>query len=244
MKQFGLTDVGIVRESNQDAFAVGISGGGVPYAFVCDGMGGPGGGEIASACAHNIIVQFLEKRQSGSDIDSVEQTMKALIKLINSEILARASDAPELAGMGTTLVAAFLFKTKALIVNIGDSRAYLMSDGDISQITKDHSVVQELIDIGSITKVDAASHPQKNIITRALGAYEDVEADYYTVNIKKDAKILLCSDGLSNLVDMREIQLELDINDTIEEAATTLVESAKQHGGTDNISVAILSNED
>ncbi len=244
MKQFGLTDVGIVRESNQDVFAVGISGNGIPYAFVCDGMGGPGGGEIASACAHNIIVDFFKSRQSGTNIEDVTQAMRSLIKTINSEILALASQNSALAGMGTTLVAAFLFKTKALVVNIGDSRAYLMSDGDICQITKDHSVVQELIDIGSITKVDAASHPQKNIITRALGAYEDVEADYYTINIKKDAKILLCSDGLSNLVDMREIQLELDINDTIEEAATTLVESAKLHGGTDNISVAILSNED
>ncbi len=242
MNQFGLTDKGIVRETNQDTFAVGVSGGGIPYAFVCDGMGGPGGGEIASALAHEIISDFFSAPQSGADIDDVEHAVRGLIKIINSNIIEKAKERPELFGMGTTLVIAFLFKNKVLIANIGDSRAYIMQNGDIKQISKDHSVVQELIDIGSITNVDAATHPQKNIITRALGAYEDAEADFFRVNVESGAKILLCSDGLSNLVDIHEIQLELDICDSIKEAAIALVDSAKSHGGTDNISVAIIEN--
>ncbi len=242
MKQFGLTDVGVVRETNQDIFAVGTSGGGIPYAFVCDGMGGPGGGEIASSTACDIFADFFSKRQSGSDIDSVEHAMRGLIKIINAEIISKANENPKLMGMGTTLVAAFLFKGEVLIANIGDSRAYVMQNGDIKQISKDHSVVQELIDIGSITNVDAATHPQKNIITRALGAYEDADADFFRVKVENGAKILLCSDGLSNLVDIREIQLELDICDSIEETARALVDSAKERGGTDNITVAIIEN--
>ncbi|MBQ2500389.1 MAG: Stp1/IreP family PP2C-type Ser/Thr phosphatase, partial [Clostridia bacterium] len=227
------TDVGKVRPNNQDSYAAGEFQNGVTWVVVCDGMGGYRGGNIASSAA----VKTISERITGSyrenmTSSSIKNLLVTSITNANFEIFDMAAANEELKGMGTTVVAALITKKAIYIAHAGDSRAYLAADGKLRQITKDHSVVQELVDSGEITREQAMDHPQKNLITRALGVEEIVKVDFTVEDIKGDETLLICTDGLTNEVTEDEI-LRVLSEKPFEEVADTLVDMANENGGND-----------
>jgi protein phosphatase len=235
------TDVGKVRPNNQDSYAAGEFQNGVTWVVVCDGMGGYRGGNIASSAA----VKTISERITGSyrenmTSSSIKNLLVTSITNANFEIFDMASANEELKGMGTTVVAALITKKAIYIAHAGDSRAYLAADGKLRQITKDHSVVQELVDSGEITREQAMDHPQKNLITRALGVEEIVKVDFTVEDIKGDETLLICTDGLTNEVTEDEI-LRVLSEKPFEEVADTLVDMANENGGNDNITAVAIT---
>lgn len=233
MIYYSKTDKGIVRSQNED-FIYAPQGSDGFFAVVADGMGGHQAGEVASRIVVDTVVGALE----GADPDSItnEELRGVLIKA-NRNVWNKANSDIKLRGMGSTATAAVFRNSEALIGHIGDSRAYLFRDGSLSQITKDHSYVQMLIDNGYISKKEALRHPNKNVITRAVGTEENVEADIFAVPLKKGDAILLCSDGLNGLVMDKEIETILKRG--IACATDELIDLALKYGGDDNISVVI-----
>ena len=235
------TDVGKVRPNNQDSYAAGEFQNGVTWVVVCDGMGGYRGGNIASSAA----VKTISERITGSyrenmTSSSIKNLLVTSITNANFEIFDMASANEELKGMGTTVVAALITKKAIYIAHAGDSRAYLVSDGKLRQVTKDHSVVQELVDSGEITREQAMDHPQKNLITRALGVEEIVKVDFTVEDIEGDETLLICTDGLTNEVTEDEI-LRVLSEKPFEEVADTLVDMANENGGNDNITAVAIT---
>ncbi|MBQ1895195.1 MAG: Stp1/IreP family PP2C-type Ser/Thr phosphatase [Clostridia bacterium] len=235
------TDVGKVRPNNQDSYAAGEFQNGVTWVVVCDGMGGYRGGNIASSAA----VKTISERITGSyrenmTSSSIKNLLVTSITNANFEIFDMAAANEELKGMGTTVVAALITKKAIYIAHAGDSRAYLAADGKLRQITKDHSVVQELVDSGEITREQAMDHPQKNLITRALGVEEIVKVDFTVEDIKGDETLLICTDGLTNEVTEDEI-LRVLSEKPFEEVADTLVDMANENGGNDNITAVAIT---
>lgn len=236
------SDVGAVRKVNEDAYYISeFDENNNGFVIVADGMGGHNGGKTASKTAIDIIAGCIKtsdlKNLGGSQIESV------LIKSIddaNSAVLGKALCDEKLSGMGTTVVICAVINQKAFIANVGDSRLYLVRNKEISQITKDHSVVQQLIDMGKITKSEAQHHPNKNLITRAVGSDIKTEADIYLCDLKKGDIILLCTDGLTNMVDDSMILDCINKNDDINEAVNILGKTANNNGGYDNITVIAL----
>lgn len=236
LKAVSITDVGKCRGHNEDS-VFAITSGGSAIAIVADGMGGHQAGEVASSMAIELIKKELTKKE---DIEDLIGLMKKAYINANSEIYNYAKENQKVMGMGTTLVSAVVTDGKLIVANVGDSRAYEIKGRKINQITKDHSYVQSLIDSGMITKEQAMNHPKKNYITRAMGTEESIKADIFVKDYIGQT-VLLCSDGLSGLVTDKEI---LDIvlkSENTEAAAKALVMSANEHGGTDNITVAIIS---
>lgn len=240
MRIFAETDKGKVRSINQDAFALNTLSDGAALAIVCDGMGGANAGDVASKTAVDIILQYI--------LASYTPTMnsEAVIKLINNAIASANFEIYDLSlkdenlkGMGTTAVVAVVRENVALICNIGDSRAYLF-DNELKQITRDHSVVQSLVESGKLSPEQARVHPEKNVITRALGVEKSVLPDSYTVDFNENSKILLCTDGMSNFVSENRI-FEILKNNNIEKITGLLIEEANRGGGKDNITVAVVS---
>ncbi len=231
MRIYGMTDKGIVRSSNQDSFYIEKNG---DWCVVADGMGGHNGGETASTLAVQSIKKVLEIKNN-----DVEDALRTAIVEANNAIFAKAKEQPELSGMGTTVVLLKMDKNIAYIAHVGDSRAYYISKGKIVQLTKDHSIVQTLIESGTITKKQAKNHPQKNLITRAVGTEPYVEIDVNRVICTKGDHILLCTDGLSSLVDDRDI-LRI-ISENPEAAVNELVEAANEAGGRDNITAVLIN---
>ena len=204
------------------------------FAVVADGMGGHNAGEVAS----RIVVDTIRESLEGSDPEKIKKSdVQSMLATANTAVYKNALENPERLGMGSTATVVVFTKDKAMIGQIGDSRAYLFSGGQLKQITKDHSYVQLLIDSGYISEEDAKHHPQRNIITRALGTESVVDADIYVVSMKDDDLILLCSDGLSGAVSNDDIAAILC--DDIHTATDRLVSAALGNGGTDNISVVI-----
>ncbi len=232
------TDIGIKRHSNQDSFSVAEFDDGAVLAVVCDGMGGANAGNVASEKATEIIMSFFERSyRKGLDSMGITALLQSAVLSANIEIYDMAVKNPELSGMGTTVVAAFVSNDFTVISHVGDSRAYLISD-KVTQLTRDHSVVQSLIESGKLTPEEARVHPRRNVITRALGIEADilVDSDEYTVN--SGETIMLCSDGLSNFVTTEEMK---EIFDTAsEDAAELLVKRANENGGGDNITVVAV----
>lgn len=226
MKMYGATDIGLVRLTNQDNFYVDKSG---KWAVVADGMGGHNGGEIASS----MTVEEIKKSMSQGI------GLKESITNANTLVYKEATENPELLGMGTTVVLCEMLRDRVNIAHVGDSRAYLFHDGKLEQLTKDHSIVQQLIDSGTITEEQAKYHPQRNLITRAVGTEKTIVVDYTSVDISKGDSILICSDGLSSYVDENEI---LDVLKTGKSSETVvgLIDAAKQNGGKDNITVVLI----
>ncbi|MDO4731449.1 MAG: Stp1/IreP family PP2C-type Ser/Thr phosphatase [Clostridia bacterium] len=240
MKVVALTDLGLVRENNQDCFDVKILSDNTAIAVICDGMGGNKGGEIASNIAVKTI--FEELVSNYKENYSLKETEYLLVKaagLANEKIFNYSLKNPKYFGMGTTLIIVLIQGNLLHIVNVGDSRAYLIINNSINQITKDHSVVQQLLESGEITLSQARRHPNKNIITRALGISSSVDVDYFQTTINSREKIFLCTDGFSNYVDDDKI-LELVNNISFENLATECVTFAKNAGGEDNITVVVL----
>lgn len=231
MKIYGMTDKGIVRATNQDSFYIDKSG---EWCVVADGMGGHNGGETASAMAVSVIKDVLAKKNN-----DVEDSLRTAIVKANKAVFDKSRTETELLGMGTTVVLLRMDKNIAYIAHVGDSRAYYISGEKIVQLTRDHSIVQTLIESGTITKKQAKDHPQKNLITRAVGTDPFVEIDINRVICTKGDHILMCTDGLSSFVDDKDILRIVKQNPNA--AVNDLVEAANNAGGKDNIT-AILIN--
>ena len=242
MKLYSETDIGLVRHSNQDACNTGTFSDGSAWAVVCDGMGGANGGNIASEIAvRRISEQFVASYRDNMNANSIKNLMVTSIFNASLSIHEKAQEVSELSGMGTTVVAAILKDGVAHIAHAGDSRAYLLSQGAISQLTTDHSMVQELVNSGDLTEQEAKTHPQKNIITRALGVEETIDVDYMECEFPEDSRLLLCTDGLTNYVDAEQI-CTLSSTTDAGELTKQLVAMAKDAGGGDNITVAVVEN--
>ena len=233
------TDRGLKRSMNQDScYAKELDPTSV-FAIVCDGMGGANAGEVASALAVETISERVCARwRDGISEDSIRNLLLTSITAANINVYDYAQIHPECRGMGTTVVAAVLHGDCCVIAHAGDSRAYVFHDS-LRQITKDHSYVQNLVDQGIISEEQAKTHPHRNLITRALGIDEDIEIDFNAFYLPEKAKVLLCSDGLTNYVSEDEIAGILQNGS--DSAAKQLVSLANEHGGGDNVTVVIIS---
>ena len=239
MKIYSKTDIGKARHSNQDAFFVGELENGAVFAIVCDGMGGAKAGNVASETAVKVISEYvLHSYRIGMDPFKIEKMLTNAIESANIDIFEKASKNTELSGMGTTAVVALIESSKAVIAHVGDSRAYLVND-ELLQLTKDHSVVQTLLESGKITPEDAKVHPRKNVITRALGAEKDIVADCIQIEFLKGQTLLLCTDGLSSYADANDILQAFKENDS-SEVPEKLINLANSGGGGDNITVVTV----
>ena len=240
MKISAKTDVGMCRASNQDSYAIGEIPEVGAWAVVCDGMGGHAGGNVASEMAVDRISERIKTNYHRRMRNfSIKNMLESAIISASVDILERASKDASLQGMGTTVVAAVCVNDESVVASVGDSRCYHIRDGKITQITKDHSLVQELIDSGAITPEEAKIHPMRNVITRSIGLKDDVLVDFYDVSIEKGDKILLCTDGLTNHVSDEEI-IECTRDDEIFNYADRLVKLANEKGGTDNITAVVI----
>lgn len=241
MKIVAKTDKGLIRESNQDAYAVGELPGEVAWAVVCDGMGGAAGGNIASALAVKVISDKITSCYNQKMRDSsIFNLLDSAITAANIEVYDMADSQRDLKGMGTTVVCAIVRQDTVFIAHAGDSRAYVAGDSEVKQLTTDHSMVQDLIDRGKITAEEAEHHPNKNIITRAVGVDKRIKIDFDQFDLEDNQTLILCTDGLSNYVSTAEL-LE-DIKDGQYYAfADRLVKRANNNGGGDNITVVAIS---
>lgn len=235
------TDKGIVRDNNQDAYAVGEFSDEVVWSVVCDGMGGAAGGNIASALAVKVIsdkinASYREKMRDAS----IKNMLDSALTAANIEVYDFAEAQPELQGMGTTVVCAIVRGDQAYIAHAGDSRAYIINNGDVKQVTTDHSMVQDLLSRGKITSEEAEHHPNKNIITRAVGVDKSIDIDFDQIDLDENDVLLLCTDGLSNYVSNDEM-VEIMSDGKYYAFADRLVTKANSNGGGDNITVVIIS---
>lgn len=240
MQFFSQIDIGKMRNSNQDACFTGRLYENTLLVIVCDGMGGANAGNIASETAVKCISEYVGKsfRKTMEEKDMSDMLKNALVSA-NIEIYDMSRKNNEYLGMGTTAVVAIVQNEKAVICHAGDSRAYLI-DGEITQLTKDHSIVQSLVESGKLSPEEAKFHPRKNVITKALGAEEDIAPDMVTIPLKPDDNLLFCTDGLTNFVDSSDI-LSIFTTNEINNVASTLVERANQNGGGDNITVVTVT---
>lgn len=237
MTVFSLSDVGQKRTINQDfVYTSSNPIGLLPNLFlVADGMGGHKAGDFASRKTVEIMVEEIE----GNSKESPVVVLRESIEKANDAIYRLATHDEDMEGMGTTLVAASLIGDRLQVANVGDSRLYVIGE-EITQITVDHSLVEEMVRVGTIDKEMAKSHPRKNIITRAVGVMPAIQPDFFTVTIKKGEQILLCTDGLTNMLEDEEISKIVKSRGTVEEKVKALVTEANRRGGKDNISVVLL----
>ncbi len=241
MKLFGKTDIGLVRETNQDAFSFGSFDDGNSWAVVCDGMGGVSGGQIASAiCVEKVSEAIKRSYRKGLTVSSAKNLLTTAINAANSAVFKEAQENIELKGMGTTVVAVLVLGNIAVVAHVGDSRAYLIND-EINAITKDHSFVQLLIDSGKITEEEAKVHPDRNVITRAVGIEHVIDVEIDIVDINSNDKLLICTDGLNGYVPDADI-LKI-VNEYGDSSTEKLVETANNAGGRDNVTVVIIADE-
>ena len=230
------SDVGQRRTLNEDAAGYFLNTQNVPLIVVCDGIGGHNAGDVASALSH------LGKRWEEESITDTEAAYQWLVKNIQAEndrVFQKANQYRELDGMGTTIVAAVIIDSELLVANVGDSRAYLYRNFQIKQLTEDHTLVQELVKSGEITEEEAKRHPQRNIVTQSLGITLNVQIDFVRVTLKNEDTILLCSDGLSNMLEDQYIKEILGNYSDVNTQAQKAVLAANEAGGRDNITVAI-----
>ena len=227
------TDTGRQRRENEDSAMAQA-----PVFVVADGMGGARAGEVASQLAIETFEQGLPDAGNG------EERLAERVRDANRAIFDKASEEPELEGMGTTLTAAYLDDSHLSIAHVGDSRAYLFRDGELSRLTQDHSLVDELVRRGKLTEEQAAEHPQRSIITRALGIERDVEVDTWSYPVRAGDVLLLCSDGLTSMISEDRVTDVLRSAPTLDRAASDLIAEANDAGGRDNITVVLFRLED
>ena len=239
MQIFAKTDKGIVRSINQDAFFVNVLSDNAVLAVVCDGMGGANAGDIASKTAVDVISKYVLNAYTPTmNTEQITRLIVNAISSANMEVYSISEKSEHLSGMGTTVVAAVIRDKYAVICSIGDSRAYLINN-DIVQITRDHSIVQSLVESGKLSPEEARVHPEKNVITRAVGVENNVLVDDYCIDFDTDDVLLLCSDGLSNYVTNDDI-LQIVKNKTDDDVADLLIQQAYQGGGRDNITAVVV----
>ena len=238
MKTFSMTHIGQRREMNQDyMYTSETAVGNLPNLFlVADGMGGHAAGEYASRFT---VEKLVEKIKESSQTEPVA-LMKEAVEQVNAMLLAEANADRTKAGMGTTIVAATVIGERLYAANVGDSRLYVINEESITQITRDHSLVEEMVRLGEMNKEDAKDHPDKNIITRAIGVMSEVAPDFFEISLKDQDMILMCSDGLTNMIDDIDIKKIVLGQRDIVEKAEKLVETANQNGGRDNITVVLV----
>lgn len=238
MKTFSMTDTGQRRDTNHDyMYTSETAVGNLPNLFlVADGMGGHAAGDYASRCTIEQTVESI----SASGLTEPVALMQEAVNRANLLLLSAAQNDPGKAGMGTTLVAATCMDHQLYAANVGDSRLYIINQETITQITRDHSLVEEMVRLGEMDEADAKFHPDKNIITRAVGVFEEVAADFFETRIEEGDIILLCSDGLTNEVSDADIKRIVLGQRDIVEKAEKLVETANRNGGHDNITVVLI----
>lgn len=239
MKAYSITDVGAKRKVNQDyVYCKEEPIGNLPNLFiVADGMGGHNAGDMASKTCVECVSDFV---RNNVDLKTPISIIEKAVKIANDEIISKAKSDEQYEGMGTTFVAATVLEDVMYVANIGDSRLYVIND-EIRQITEDHSLVEEMVKNGEIDKKNARFHPNKNIITRALGAAPEVMADFFEISVKKNDIILMCSDGLSNMIDDEEIlKMVTQGREDIVMTSLRLVAKANEYGGKDNISIVMV----
>lgn len=237
MKAFSITDIGERRRINQDyVFCSETAIGKLPNLFVvADGMGGHNAGDYAS----RFCVEFFRQKIEESDLDLPIASIKTALRSTNDALQKEAQEKPELEGMGTTFVVATIFDKEMYVANIGDSRLYVIGK-EMKQITQDHSLVEEMVKTGELDRSEARIHPNKNIITRALWANEVAEPDFFEVDLEEGDTVLMCSDGLTNMLEDETIEQIIREHDDLESAAATLVKFANQNGGKDNIAIILI----
>ena len=237
MKAFSITDTGVLRTMNQDyCFSSNTPIGKLPNLYiVCDGMGGHKAGEYASRYTVERIVASVSRSRAESPV----RILKSAIQKANEILVVESHEYKEKQGMGTTVVAATIIDDKMYVANVGDSRLYVINQ-TIEQITKDHSYVEEMIRIGKIKREDAEKHEKKNVITRAVGAAEKIKVDFFEVELRENDTILLCSDGLTNMVTDDKIYQIVTSNRDVENIGKTLVDEANRNGGQDNITAVVV----
>ncbi|MCI9338429.1 MAG: Stp1/IreP family PP2C-type Ser/Thr phosphatase [Lachnospiraceae bacterium] len=238
LKTFSVTDIGRKRKMNQDyVYSSEQPIGHLPNLFlVADGMGGHNAGEYASKVTVETIVECI----ADSPETDAARIFNTAIQSANARIRKLATVSPLLAGMGTTVVAAACEENRLSVANVGDSRLYVVGEKGIRQITRDHSWVEEMVLRGGIGREEARNHPDKNIITRAVGAEDTVRADFFTVGLEEGDTVLMCTDGLTNMLEDEEIRMIMNGARDIVERAQALVEAANENGGRDNISVILI----
>lgn len=237
MKTFSITDIGMRRSMNQDAmFTSEIPVGNLPNLFlVADGMGGHNAGEYASSHAVETIVAV-----AGESVETdIAKILDQAIRKANQVLIEKAREDVSMRGMGTTIVAAVIAENRLFVANVGDSRLYIVNQ-EMKQITRDHSLVEEMVRLGGLDKETAREHPDKNIITRAVGAEPNIEIDFFEAVLEEQDTVLLCSDGLTNMIEDEDIRRIMKSQRDIAEQAEKLVETANANGGKDNITVVVI----
>ncbi len=235
------TDIGKKRNNNQDSYAAGELPNSVAWAIVCDGMGGAAGGNVASSNAVKVISERITSSyRPGMSPNSIKNMLISAITAANISVYDMSRVNKELEGMGTTVVCTVITDSVAYIAHAGDSRAYAVSNDTVKQLTKDHSVVQQLVEEGTISPDEAKRHPKKNLITRALGVDPEIKIDYCEYDMTQDDILILCTDGFTNFVENDEF-LNIVENNSYYEIADKLVQAANDNGGGDNITVVALS---
>ena len=241
MQYWGLTDMGCVRKQNQDAYEIRQLDKNTLLAVVCDGMGGAKSGNIASSLAVDVFTQEVIRSWTPSlDQDRIDQMLTSAAKLANFTVYDQAQQFEEFDGMGTTLVAVLIRAHSVTTINVGDSRAYVMDADGITQITRDHSLVQMMVDRGDLSAEQAKSYPGKNFITRAIGTEQTVSCDIYHREVSRGDYILLCSDGLSNMMDDQEILFEAVHGVGKHRCCKRLLDIAKNRGAPDNVTTVLI----
>ena len=237
IKSFSVTDIGRKRKLNQDfVYSSDEPVGNLPNVYiVADGMGGHQAGDYASKCTVETMVREIRGCFEKSPI----RILSKAIRIANDQVRKKAREDESLLGMGTTVVAATCLGKYLQVANVGDSRLYIIND-EVRQITRDHSLVEEMVRMGRIDREAARNHPDKNIITRAIGARDTIEIDFFHEELKSGDIVLMCSDGLTNMLEDEEIGRILRSQGTIEERAEELIEAANQNGGRDNIAVIVI----
>ena len=241
MKYWGLTDPGCARSQNQDAFVMEELDKHTLLCVVCDGMGGAKSGNIASSLAADVFVQEIKQTWTpGMEREQLDRMLYSAVKLANFTVYDQSKQFEDFTGMGTTLVAALVHGKTVTIVNVGDSRAYCIDRDGISQITVDHSLVQMMVTRGELTPEQAKIYPGKNLITRAIGTEPVVKGDVFHRTVERGDCLLLCSDGLSNIIDDQEILFEVVYGQDKQHCCQRLLEIAKNRGAPDNVTSILI----
>ncbi len=241
MQYWGITDVGCVRAQNQDAYQIEQLDRNTLLCIVCDGMGGAKSGNVASTLAVDVFMEEVRRTWvSGMDREAVEQMLRGAVKLANFTVFDQAQELEEFSGMGTTLVAAMLQGREAVVVNVGDSRAYGVNRKGIRRLTVDHSLVQMMVERGELTPELARTYPGKNYITRAIGTEPVVECDVFHFDMERGDCLLLCTDGLSNMLDDQEILFEVVHGVNKQQCCQQLLNIAKNRGAPDNVTCVMV----
>ncbi|HIR09442.1 MAG TPA: Stp1/IreP family PP2C-type Ser/Thr phosphatase [Candidatus Avoscillospira stercoripullorum] len=242
MQAWGLTDPGMVRSQNQDHYAIVKLGRDQLLAIICDGMGGARSGNIASQMAVEVFVEEVKRTtRANMKPDRIDNMLEQALEMANEAVYEQSQLSEEYRGMGTTLVAAFFQKDQLTVANVGDSRAYLFNKDGVKSITTDHSLVELMVQRGEITREAAKFHPGKNLITRAVGTEAKVSCDLYHLKLNKGDSVLLCSDGLSNVMSDQEILFEVIHGVNKNDCCQRLMNIANYRGSPDNVTVALIA---